>query len=101
MCYLDLWDLKELRTQQYNLYLRKKNQRHVVFHITLVKNLWFGLVDAFHRKESGYPLRDFTSRPDRAYKLEVQIMAYLFQDLQIGNPDNCLGKGGILRPVLS
>ena len=47
-------------------------------------------VNAIHRKESGYPLRDFASRPDRAYKLEIQIMACLFQDLQIGNTDNCL-----------
>ena len=57
-------------------------------------NFWvFGFlgVNGFHRKES-----DFASRPDRAYKLEIQIMACLFQDLQIGNPDNCLGKGGIL-----
>ena len=58
-------------------------------------------VNAFHRKESEYPQRDFASRTDRAYKLEIQIMACLFQDLQIGNPDNCLGKGGILLPVLS
>ena len=40
-------------------------------------------VDAFHRKESGYPFRDFASRLDRAYKLEIQIIAYLIQDLQI------------------
>ena len=32
-------------------------------------------VDAFHRKESGYPKMDFAYRPDRAYKLEVQIVA--------------------------
>ena len=46
--------------------------------------VWFLGVDTFHRMESGYPLRDFASRPDRAYKLDVQIMACLFQDLQIG-----------------
>ena len=51
-------------------------------------HLWFLVlvlgVDAFHRKESGYPKRDFASRPDRAYKLEIQIRACLIQDLQIG-----------------
>ena len=75
----------------------KFNKRH------LSRGFWFLVLgaDAFHRKESGYPYRDFASRPDRAYKMEIQIMACLFQDLQIGNPDNCLGKGGILRPVLS
>ena len=31
------------------------------------------------------------SCPDRAYKLEIQIMACLFQDLQIGNPDKLPG----------
>ena len=66
-----------------------------------ILGFWFLGVDAFHRKESGYPQRDFASRPDRAYKLEIQIIAYLFQDLQIGNPDNCLGDGGILQPVPS
>ena len=43
-------------------------------------------VDDLHRKESGYPLRDFASRPDRAYKLEIQMIAWLRE---------------ILRPVLS
>ena len=42
------------------------------------------VVDAFHRKESGYPKRDFASRPDRAYKLKIQIIVFLIQDLQIG-----------------
>ena len=36
---------------------------------------WFLGVDAFHRKESGHPLRDFALRPDRAYKLEIQLIA--------------------------
>ena len=28
-------------------------------------------VDAFYRKESGYPYRDFASHSDMAYKLEI------------------------------
>ena len=58
-------------------------------------------VNAFHRKEIRCPLREFVSRADRAYKLEIQIIASLIQDLQIGNLYDCLSKGGILRPVLS
>ena len=35
---------------------------------------------------------DFASGPDMAYKLEIQIMACLFLDLQIENPNNCLSN---------
>ena len=51
----------------------------------------FGCVDAFQRKESGYPLRDFASRPrgvepPSTRQLELQP---------------AWDKGGILRPVQS
>ena len=39
---------------------------------------WFLGGDTFHRKESGYPLRNFAPCPDRAFKLEIKVMAYFF-----------------------
>ena len=34
-------------------------------------------LDAFHRKESGYSKRNFAFHLDMAYKLEVQIIAWV------------------------
>ena len=53
--------------------------------------VWFGCVDAFQRMESGYPLRDFASRPrgvepPSTRQLELQP---------------AWDKGGILRPFQS
>ena len=45
-------------------------------------------VDAFHRKESGYPWRDFASRPDRAYKIGHPDNGLSLPGLTIGNPDS-------------
>ena len=53
---------------------------------------WFLVlgVDAFHRKESGYPQRDFASLPDRAYYWKSRL-ASLIQDLLL-EIKICLGQ---------